>query len=285
MHDEAFSSAKSVLHRIPPFPAALGMILQSCASDNPSAAEVARAVAKEEVLAAKVVAVANAAVMAPVQQVENVTAAVSRLGIAAVRTIAMGFYLTETFSRAFSRSGLDRVSLWRHNLAVAAASSGSGGGAGERSNAYFAGLMHDVGKMILAAELGHAYGDCVAEAARTGSDVLRVETKRLGVTHARIGAEAAAQWNFGPEVVEAIQHHHDVFGAGKLSTVAARVLVGNQVANEMGMQACSLYTSTTPATIASTATGIGAGIMSKARWALTQEVPRIEAMLSAMLSQ
>jgi putative nucleotidyltransferase with HDIG domain len=278
---EASQPERSVLNRIPPFPAALVFILRSCAAENPSAAEVARAVSMEEILAARVVRAANASNLAPIQPVENVVAAVSRLGTTAVRGIATAYFLTKSFAPAFANSGLDRERLWRHNLAVASASAGASGGA-NRADAYFAGLVHDVGKMVLAVEFGSAYGRCLAEAARSGVDLVQVETEVLGMDHAEVGASAAEQWNFAPEVVEAIRRHHQLLGAGLLPALASHVLVGNQVAQDMGLGLGEAPGGSSAVAVASISAGIGAGIMSRARWTLTNELPRIDAILGVL---
>lgn len=270
-----------MLERIPPFPAALAEILRSCSSDAPGATEIARAVAMEEVLAAKVVQAANAVTVAPVHRVENVTEAVARLGASTVRAIASAHYLGNTFLSAFTRAGLDRQAMWRHNLAVAAAAAGAAGLGAERPNAYFAGLMHDVGKLILAAELGHAYGECLDEAIRTGEDHVRAEARLLGADHAEIGAEAARQWNFAPDVVTAIARHHHALGAGLLPPCASHVLVGNRVAHDMGISGISASINAPQLPASTLAVGLGSGIMSRARWALSNEMPRIQRLVSA----
>lgn len=271
----------SVLNRLPPFPAALATVMHACADDGSSVAEIARAVAMEEVLAAKVVRAANSAALGAVQAADNVVTAVGRLGSSSVRGLAIANFLTTSFSSAFSHAGLNRKSLWFHNLAVAAASSGVAGTAAERSNAYFAGLVHDVGKMVLAAELGPRYADCLAEAALRGVELSEVERKQVGVDHAEIGAEAAQSWHFAAEVVEAIRLHHDVLGASLGGALATHVVVGNQVAKAMG------YTTTTdysgPPQVSESEelmlAGISQGIMSRARWALTRDLGRIEAII------
>ena len=273
-----------VLQRIPPFPAALGTVLRCCASEDPSAAEIAQAVSMEEVLAARVVRAANSAAMAPLHAVDNVTTAVARLGGSAIRSMAAAYFLTNTFSSAFSHAGLDRESLWRHNLATAAASGGAAGSGAERANAYFAGLMHDVGIMMFAAELGPIYSDCFSRIASTGESLTSVETEVLGLDHTEMGAEGAQQWNFAPEIVDAVRQHHNVLATGTLSQLASHVVVGNQVANEMGY---SLHTRFSGLggqqdTIGAPASGLGEGLMSRARWALTREQGRIEAMLSSV---
>lgn len=273
-------TADSVLNRIPPFPAALGRILQVCSSDDPNIFEMARAVATEEMLATRVVQAANAAALAPVQAVSTVQSAVARLGVSTLRAIATSYFLNSTLGGAFARAGLDRVALWRHNLAVAAASAGAAGSGSDREDAYFAGLIHDIGKFILAAELGHTYADCLVQAASSGAELTQAEHQILGVTHAEIGAEAARTWNFAADVVEAIRCHHDLLGASGVSAVASSVMVGNQVANELGFAGPVCQPVAAPATIAGMVSGIGAGIMSRARWALTSEVPRIEAVLT-----
>ncbi|NSW54738.1 MAG: HDOD domain-containing protein [Armatimonadetes bacterium] len=273
----------NVLQRIPPFPTALVSILHSCSASDPSVADIAQAVSMEEVLAAKVVRAANAAALAPVHPVDNVADAVSRLGASAIRGMASAYFLGNVFSGAFSQSGLDREALWRHNLAVAAASAGAAGPGTERANAYFAGLMHDVGKMILASEIGQVYSDCIAESLATGKDLYLVERSRLGTDHAEIGADAAEQWHFAPDLVEAIRRHHQILGAGLLQPLASHVLVGNQVANDMGIALITQAHADATMTLTTMTTSIGAGIMSRARWALTNEMPRIEAMLGSIV--
>ena len=279
--DSPVASATGVLQRIPPFPAALAEILRSCSADAPGANEIARAVAMEEVLAAKVVQAANAVAVAPVHRVDNVTDAVARLGSVTVRAIASAHYLGNAFLSAFTRAGLDRQAMWRHNLAVAAASAGAAGMGAERANAYFAGLMHDVGKLVLAVELGHVYGDCLAEALRTGEEHVRVEARLLGADHAEIGAHAARQWNFAPDIVAAIQSHHQVLGAGMMSPPVSHVLVGNRVANDMGICGICCSPQAPQLPVSTLAVGLGSGIMSRARWALSNEMPRIERLVSA----
>jgi putative nucleotidyltransferase with HDIG domain len=275
-------SSNSILNRVPPFPAALGRILQVCSSDDPSIYEMARAVATEEVLAIRVVHAANAATLAPVHAVTTVESAVSRLGASALRAMATAHYLSASLGMAFTATGLDRVAMWRHNLAAAAASAGAVGTGSSREDAYFAGLIHDIGKFVLAADLGHKYGDCVLEAASTETELTVVEARMLGVTHAEIGAEAARTWNFAPTVVEAIRCHHDLLGAGTVGPVASSVMIGNQVANELGFASTAYRMPAAPTAVTGMVMGIGAGIMSRARWALTNEVPRIEAVLTAL---
>lgn len=278
---EAPAGVVSVLERIPSFPAALAEILRTCAGEAPGAGEIACAVAMDEVLAAKVVQAANAVAIAPVHRVENVTEAVARLGAVTVRAVASAHYLGNAFLSAFTRAGLDRQAMWRHNLAVAAAAAGATGLGAERANAYFAGLMHDVGKLVLAAELGHIYGECLEEALRTGEEPTRAEARLLGADHAEIGAEAAQQWNFAPDVVTAIARHHHALGAGLLPSCASHVLVGNRVAHDMGISGlpCTVQAPQVPAT--TLAVGLGSGIMSRARWALSNELPRIERLVGA----
>lgn len=272
----------SVLQRIPPFPTALIAILHSCSSDDPSISEISQAVALEEVLAAKVVRAANAAALAPSHAVDNVMDAVGRLGTSAIRGMASAYFMNSTFNTAFANSGIDREGLWRHNLAVAAASAGAAGPGPERANAYFAGLMHDVGKLILASEIGPVYAECIVETQSTRHPLHVIERDRLGVDHAEMGAFAAEQWNFSADNVEAIRRHHQILGAGLLPQLASHVLVGNQVANDMGFPMVRDEYEQLGDTAASMASGIGAGIMSRARWALTNELPRIEAMLTSV---
>ena len=281
MPTEPSWSLESVLHRLPPFPAALAAVMHVCASESCGVAEIAQAVAMEEVLAAKVVRAANAVSQGAVQVVDNLVAAVGRLGSSAVRGLTVASFLGASVAGAAAAAALDRETLWRHNLAVAAASSGAAGSGAERSNAYFAGLVHDVGKMIFAAELGSGYAECLQEAANAARPLQEVETARFGLDHAELGAEAAQGWGFATDVVDAIAHHHH-FGASLTNPLASHVTVGDQVANAMGYPAIPLLAAPDAAGGAAILQSVTEGIMSRAQWALTRDLPRIEAMISTV---
>ena len=74
---------------------------------------------------------------------------------------------------------------------------------------YMAGLLHDIGRLILAIHLPHALDVCM-NLARGGEMTLHdAEMEVMGITHAAIGAMQLDQWNLPEEMLETVRHHHD----------------------------------------------------------------------------
>ncbi len=131
---------------------------------------------------------------------------------------------------------LDLDTLWQHSLATAygAAFLMVGMGLGEqRERAFTAGLLHDVGKLVLDAELA-GDGD-VGEAAAAGDgekDVtLDLERRRTGFDHAEAGGTLLDSWGLPEPVVAAVRWHHDPAAAGEHKRVAQAVHVADRVSH------------------------------------------------------
>src|SRR5262249_53086902 len=75
-------------------------------------------------------------------------------------------------------------------------------------DAALAGLLHDIGKLILAAHVPEAYRDVLARAAQEGQPLWQVERAALGATHADVGAYVLGLWGIPDPVVEAVAWHH-----------------------------------------------------------------------------
>jgi HD-like signal output (HDOD) protein len=75
-------------------------------------------------------------------------------------------------------------------------------------DAFMSGLLHDVGKLILAANLPQPYKEALTAARNNGGSDLEAERRAFGVTHAEVGAYLLALWGLPFPIVEAIALHH-----------------------------------------------------------------------------
>jgi putative nucleotidyltransferase with HDIG domain len=76
------------------------------------------------------------------------------------------------------------------------------------NDAFVAGLLHDVGKLVLAAHTRGSYGELPAAARSAGLPVTTVENEQFGITHADVGAYLMDLWGLPASIVEAIAFHH-----------------------------------------------------------------------------
>ncbi|MDQ7800668.1 MAG: HDOD domain-containing protein [Armatimonadota bacterium] len=173
-----------------------------------SAEQVAQAIGRDPVLAARVLRLANSALYMRTRRVATLREAVVLVGFGAVRSILVTAVAYDAFARGAPGYGLDRAQMWQHALAVAVVARHLAQARGLAAEAAFvAGLLHDIGKMALSHSLQEQY-QAVLEAVRAGADFVEAERAVLGWDHAQVGAEAARRWNLPEALVQAIQYHH-----------------------------------------------------------------------------
>jgi HD-like signal output (HDOD) protein len=73
---------------------------------------------------------------------------------------------------------------------------------------YIAGMMHDIGRLVLAARAPDRLGATFREAARSGKPLATVEEEQMGVTHAELGGYLLGLWGLPLPIVEAVAFHH-----------------------------------------------------------------------------
>ncbi len=119
--------------------------------------------------------------------------------------------------------------LQQHAVDAAQHARRSVGDPGRADDAYTAGLLHDIGRLVLAHELGADYLPVLERCAETGAQLWECERELLGLTHQEVGAHLMAMWALPPELVEACERHHDP----RLLPAASTILVtAAQVAAE-----------------------------------------------------
>jgi putative nucleotidyltransferase with HDIG domain len=97
----------------------------------------------------------------------------------------------------------------QHAVRVARLAVSLDGWASWREDAFAAGLLHDVGRLLLAARLGADYGEIHSASRSTGVPIHVLERDQLGTDHAGVGGHLLAMWGLPPVVVDAVARHHD----------------------------------------------------------------------------
>ncbi len=178
-------------------------------SGETGAEDAARVVERDIAMAAKVLQLANSAFFGRRHPVTGVREAVAYLGLEALRALALSAEAFHRFPVHPPVPGFDIDQLQRHCSRVARLAHAICGETWDGEEAFAAGLLHDVGLLVLATEDRDELVDVLA-AARTECRPLHVvERERFGVTHAEVGAHLLALWGLPHPVTEAVARHHD----------------------------------------------------------------------------
>jgi HD-like signal output (HDOD) protein len=212
LSDERLRALAGSVDGLPSLPRIYGDLTGALESPSCGAAEIAAVVCRDPALAAKILQLVNSSFFGLPRLVTALPDAVAYLGVTTVRSLVLSTEAMSLFRPAARAAGLDVESLAAR--AVATATEAARLAAPEhRNDAFTAGLLSDVGLLLLAAK---------------APDLLRVDESSLGFTHGGAGAYLLGLWGLPPGVVEAVAFHHDPLAAPPAAEagVATRLAVG-----------------------------------------------------------
>jgi HD-like signal output (HDOD) protein/signal transduction histidine kinase len=196
---------------LPAMPQILLRFLEEAGSENASLDTLAQLVMRDPALSARMLTVANSAAFRRGGELRGIKQSLMALGTRMVRTIASCLVVQSVFARLSDARPQDLAGFWRHSLLVAelARSTAQELGAtdGESEEAYLAGLLHDVGQLVLLGGLGKAYGTLLSSS-QTEADLVGNERPVLATDHAAVGAWVVDQWELPSLMADAILFHH-----------------------------------------------------------------------------
>lgn len=199
------------LASIPSLPALYDQLIGECQSPKSSVTRIGEIVAQDPGMTAKILQLVNSAFFGLRQPVYDPAHAVQLLGLDTIKALAL---LSHVFSR-FEGHGLGAIALqrlWEHSMAVGnfarLIARQEGADPDVADQAAVAGLLHDAGRLVLAATLGDRYARAVALAVERGTALAEAEQELFGATHEAVGAYVLALWALPDAIVEAVACHH-----------------------------------------------------------------------------
>jgi putative nucleotidyltransferase with HDIG domain len=209
MDDQAVQSFRAEViarRNLPTIPTVLARILQLTEADAASAKDLVEVVEHDQALTSKILRLANSAFFGQSRRVQTIPRAVVLLGFSTVRNLALGVKIWDALGGGVTQARL--AALWTHSVTVAVAGKALVVRlrAGDPDQAFTGGLLHDVGRLVLAMRFGEEYWR-VAGAAAEGT-ISAAESAAFGVDHAEVGGWMLEAWNLPPGIVEVVRTHH-----------------------------------------------------------------------------
>jgi putative nucleotidyltransferase with HDIG domain len=131
------------------------------------------------------------------------------LGIQVVKNIILTFSVLDVFTQN-RKYGLDFQKVWEHSFATAAASRllARHAGYNDPEEALVAGLLHDIGMLVIIKHEIDEYQEVLTKHEETGRPLADIEQEIMGITHAEIGALLAEKWKLPEILIAPIRYHH-----------------------------------------------------------------------------
>lgn len=201
----------SRLTSIPSLPTLYVELTEALRSDDISPARIGAIISQDMGMTAKILQLANSAVYGIRVEVTQPEHAVLLLGMDAVQSLVLSLSIFSSLNSSVPR-GCPVERLWEHSNLTGAVARGIARAEGvelTKSGIYLsAGLLHDIGKLVMASCDPEMHCRILAEGARSGRNQWEVEHEMIGCTHADVGAFLLGIWGLPAPIVEAAAWHH-----------------------------------------------------------------------------
>jgi putative nucleotidyltransferase with HDIG domain len=224
-------------------PATAQKIMSLAGDENVHADDLREAIQNDPVLVARLLRRLNSSYYALSHKIADLRTAISLLGLREIRNLALTVFVSRLFEPAAMHNKYKRENLWTHSVAVGAAarlvSRVCGRSAAEE--AYIAGLLHDIGLILLDQTLRRHFFK-VVDSIDPATPTHIVENRILTFDHALLGGFVARRWNFPDQVSDAITFHHQPWCyTGPHKDLVYVVSVANYLCSRAGLTSLGIH--------------------------------------------
>lgn len=218
----------ATMERLAPLPSVVMEVIKVAEDPDATVAALEQGISQDPVLTARVFKLANSSFYARGMKIATIYDAVNRLGFTTIKHLTLAAGASTVLTRSLVHYPYTPWGLWQHSLSLALVARTLARHlslpADLREELFLAGLMHDIGKLVLDPLLGE-----------TGSGVGRLTTAReselLGLDHTEVGARLATTWHLPASTVAVIAQHHTVSTAMEYAQHSAVIHLADVLLN------------------------------------------------------
>jgi len=197
---------------VPSVPVLYREIVREMQSEKPSVERVAAIIERDAGMSAKVLQIVNSGTYGLKQHVSNVVVAAKLLGLSNIRNLVLAAEAFQPAKEGKFPANFAIDGLWDHSLRVASYAKKivllEGLDPRVSDDAFTAGLLHDIGQIVLATQRTEQFGEALTIAQTKGQLLIDVEKEIFGATHAEVGGYLLELWGLPDPITEAITFHN-----------------------------------------------------------------------------
>ena len=196
---------------LPTLPHILVKLIKACQDENGSIQDIAKIIRADASMSAKILKLANSSYFRSTEKIAQIDHALIRMGREAVKNLAISSAVHQVFSKSdIVSNGFDLKRFWRHSLtsAVLARMIAEKTGYNLPEQAFLAGMIHDIGRLILVTNFPDEYKAVLDGSENSTESIIDREIK-MGAPHTEIGAWLLGRWNFDSMTIDAVRYHHE----------------------------------------------------------------------------
>ena len=197
------------VNKLPSLPHILIKLLRACREEDICFDTISDIISKDAALSTKVISVANSPVYGHARHLESLKHILMFLGLDTIKSIAITASVKQFFSRYSNEKSLFLKHFWKHalNCATIAKELAKLTNYKYIEEAYIAGLLHDIGKLVLENKAGLEYSQS-AHSKIQAKDLLDLEKQNFNITHDDLGSMLLDKWGINESISDAVRYHH-----------------------------------------------------------------------------
>jgi len=201
--------ALEALNRLPPFSPILHRLLRALGDEHVTYGQLAELIEKDTVLAGNILRLVNSALYGRRGTVASIPHAISLLGLMRLRNTVLTLSVAQLWTRVDTAPSWSMAQFNLHSVATAIMADllAQRLPASYPEGAFVAGLLHDLGLLLIATGLPAEYSRIVQVLERENCTLAQAERSVIGLDHAQLTAEALAKWNLPAPVQRAARYH------------------------------------------------------------------------------
>ncbi|HRG47588.1 MAG: HDOD domain-containing protein [Leptospiraceae bacterium] len=220
------------IHKLPPMSNVVIKVMTLIQDPAVSIHDLATEISKDPAITASIIKLSNSAYYRASKPIRTVQESLMTLGIKTVKEIILLTASKKILNKDLPGYQLEAEAMWLHSLVVAELSARIS--IQKKTNipkdlAFTSGLLHDIGKVILAQFFPSKILEIKQELKTSKLSFTEVERKYFGYDHQEVGMKALETWNFPEELKEVVAYHHNPELAVKFPKLVAMVHIANQI--------------------------------------------------------
>jgi putative nucleotidyltransferase with HDIG domain len=224
---------------LPSLPSVVMRVMQLASDEDTQASDFEKVIQQDPSLAAKVLKLVNSPFFGLRSKISSIPQAVVVLGFKSLRGIVIAAKTSSFLDGQLHQYGLDTGGLWKHSISVAATchllACEKQFDTGAQELVFVGGLLHDIGKIVLAPYIAEQKRDFDAALAQCGGDLVKTEEELIGISHSEVSGRMAAKWGLASELGALMRDHHGGRDGEAMSTELGLLLVANDLCNQFGI--------------------------------------------------
>jgi putative nucleotidyltransferase with HDIG domain len=199
----------SQIKKLPTLPTVANKVNNLIQDPTCTAIKLAEVLNKDQSLTTRVLRLVNSAFYSLSAEVSNVRHAIALLGFKTISQMVISICVFDVFKGKYA-DDFDRKGFWKHSIACAVLSKliGEKCGYGKEDDCFTAGLLHDIGKVVLDQYLHDKMLEVLKRTREKDISFVDAEQEVMGVNHTDIGCQVMTSWNIPNPVIVAVKHHH-----------------------------------------------------------------------------